>query len=144
MPGPLSRGRAWLERQLSDGVSSAVIAQELGLPEYDDVSNAPQTQGRIVYATGAGASAEGIYKHDGTAYATTGAGLRDGDNFDGQGTSNFSNLNLVGYSPQDVRNISSPSQGYTAYHDGSGSNTEGPAHYNGTDWISTVDGSTIA
>jgi len=48
------------------------------------------------------------------------------------------------YTPQDVRNVSSPSRGDTAYHDGSGSNTEGPAHYDGTDWISTVDGSTIA
>lgn len=48
------------------------------------------------------------------------------------------------FSAQDVRNLSSPSQGWTAYHDGSGSNTEGPTHYNGTDWISTVDGSTIS
>lgn len=46
--------------------------------------------------------------------------------------------------PQDVRNISSPSQGWFAYHDGSGSNTEGLAAYNGTDWISQVDGSTVS
>ena len=45
--------------------------------------------------------------------------------------------------PKDVRNISSPSEGWVAYHDGSGSHTEGPAHYDGTVWISTVDGSTI-
>ena len=50
----------------------------------------------------------------------------------------------VSYVVEDVRNISSPLRGDTAYHDGSGSNTEGPAHYDGTDWISTVDGSTIA
>jgi len=48
------------------------------------------------------------------------------------------------YTPQDVRNVSSPSQGDTAYHDGSGTNTEGLAAYDGTDWISQVDGSTIS
>lgn len=48
------------------------------------------------------------------------------------------------YNLQDVRNISSPSQGYVAYHDGSGTNTEGLAAHNGTDWISQVDGSTIS
>lgn len=47
--------------------------------------------------------------------------------------------------PQDVRNISSPSAGTMAYHDGSGSNTEGPAHYtSGGSWVSTVDGTTIS
>lgn len=50
----------------------------------------------------------------------------------------------VQYDPQDVRNIASPSAGWTAYHDGSGSNTEGPAFYNGTSWISQVDGTTIS
>ena len=57
-----------------------------------------------------------------------------------------SNIEQVGYlelNPKDVRNISSPSEGFISYHDGSGSNTQGPAHFNGTDWISTVDGSTI-
>lgn len=68
----------------------SIVASELGLPEYDDVSNAPQTQGRLVYATGDGASTEGIYKHDGTGYTTV--GLNEGENFDGQGTSQFSNL----------------------------------------------------
>lgn len=46
----------------------------------------------------------------------------------------------------DVRNISSPAQGYVAYHEpsvNSDSNTEGPAFYDGTDWVSQVDGSTI-
>ncbi|MEF8825817.1 MAG: hypothetical protein V5A34_05635 [Halapricum sp.] len=47
-------------------------------------------------------------------------------------------------SPQDVRAISNPTAGDESYHDGSGTNTEGPAFYNGSDWISTVDGSTIA
>jgi hypothetical protein len=56
----------------SANVDSAIIAQELGLPEYDDVSNAPQTQGRLVYATGSGTSTEGIYKHDGTSYNQVG------------------------------------------------------------------------
>jgi streptogramin lyase len=56
----------------STSVDSATIANELGLPEYDDVSNAPQTQGRLVYATGNGASAEGIYAHDGSSYSQVG------------------------------------------------------------------------
>jgi len=43
----------------------------------------------------------------------------------------------------DVRTISSPAQGWIAYHDGSGKNTEGPAFYNGAGWISQVDSSTI-
>jgi len=51
----------------------------------------------------------------------------------------------IQYDPTDVRNISSPEQGDTAYHDGSGSNTEGPAHYtSGGSWVSDVDGSTIS
>lgn len=54
------------------------------------------------------------------------------------------NVNVTRHNPQDVRNISSPSQGWEAYHDGSGSNTEGPAFYNGSNWISQVDGSTIS
>jgi len=52
---------------------SAVIAQELGLPDVDDVSNGPQTQGRLVYATGNGTSTEGIYRYDGTSYAQVGS-----------------------------------------------------------------------
>lgn len=47
--------------------------------------------------------------------------------------------------PKDVRNdVTNPFQGYEAYHDGSGSNTEGPAFYNGSAWVSQVDGSTIS
>lgn len=45
--------------------------------------------------------------------------------------------------PQDVTAVSSPSQGQQAYHEGSGGNTEGPAFYDGDNWISLVDGSTI-
>lgn len=52
-------------------------------------------------------------------------------------------LNTLGLNVQDVRNISSPSEGDYADHDGSGTNTEGLARYDGTDWISQVDGSTI-
>lgn len=47
----------------------------------------------------------------------------------------------------DVRTVSSPTQGMRAYHDPSisgDSNTEGPAFYNGTSWISQVDGTTIS
>lgn len=47
------------------------------------------------------------------------------------------------YTPQDVTAISNPVEGMVAYNDGS-VGTAGPAHYNGTDWISTVDGTTIA
>lgn len=42
-----------------------------------------------------------------------------------------------------IGTIDGPSKGYTAYHDGSGDNTEGPAFYDGSDWISLVDNSTI-
>lgn len=54
------------------------------------------------------------------------------------------NIAWVGLNTKDVRNISSPNQGNVAYHDGSGSNTEGLAAYNGSSWISQVDGSTIS
>ena len=46
-----------------------------------------------------------------------------------------------------VRNVTSPENGRMAYHDPSISgdtNTEGPAFYNGSSWISQVDGSTIS
>lgn len=46
------------------------------------------------------------------------------------------------YTAQDVRSLS-PSRGWEAYHDGSGSNTEGPAFYDGDRWVSLVDGSPI-
>lgn len=49
----------------------------------------------------------------------------------------------IAFSPRDVRSISSPSRGWTAYHDGSGSNPEGPAFYDGSKWISQIDGTTI-
>lgn len=60
---------------------------------------------------------------------------------------NFPDLlsdNIIRYDAQDVRNLSGVNQGYVAYHDGSGANTEGLAAYNGTDWISQVDGTTIS
>jgi hypothetical protein len=44
----------------------------------------------------------------------------------------------------DVRSVSSPTVTETRYHDGSGSNTEGPAVYQSSGgWVSLVDGSTI-
>jgi len=46
------------------------------------------------------------------------------------------------YKPTDVREIGSPRKGFSAYHDGSGG-TEGPAFYDGSSWISLVDGSRI-
>jgi len=46
--------------------------------------------------------------------------------------------------PQDVRDISSPVEGEYADHDGSGSNVEGLARYNGAEWVSQVDNSTIS
>jgi hypothetical protein len=51
---------------------------------------------------------------------------------------------IVDLDPRDVRSISAPAEGDTAYHDGSGANTAGPAHYTGSNWISTVDGTTIS
>ena len=49
------------------------------------------------------------------------------------------------YEPTDVRDLS-PGDNVSdlvMYHDGSGDNVEGPATYNGTDWISLVDNATI-
>jgi len=56
----------------------------------------------------------------------------------------FADARIIKNSTQDVRNISSPSEGWTAVHDGSGTNTAGPAWYNGADWVSVVDGTTIS
>lgn len=38
------------------------------------------------------------------------------------------------HTPQDVRNISNPGEGDTAYHDGSGPGLAGPADYAGSNW----------
>lgn len=46
--------------------------------------------------------------------------------------------------PQDVRALSTPSEGDVSYHDGTNGNTVGPAHYDGADWVSIVDGTVIA
>jgi len=43
--------------------------------------------------------------------------------------------------PQDVRNISGPTRGDTAYHDGSGNAGEGIAYYDGSNW-NVLDGGT--
>lgn len=52
--------------------------------------------------------------------------------------------NIISLPPQDVRNISSPQQGYVGYHNGDGTdNTEGPAFYDGTQWWSLVDSTKI-
>jgi len=45
--------------------------------------------------------------------------------------------------PQDLTTVAG-TRGAIAYHDGSGGKTEGPAYHNGTNWISLVDGTTIA
>lgn len=52
-------------------------------------------------------------------------------------------VSVVGHTPVDVRTLSDPQAGWVAYHDGAGDHTEGPAHYDGSDWLSTIDGSTI-
>jgi len=52
-------------------------------------------------------------------------------------------VDKVAYTPQDVTAIASPEEGLQAYNDGS-TGTAGPAFYDGTDWISLVDGTTIA
>jgi hypothetical protein len=44
--------------------------------------------------------------------------------------------------PKDVTSISNPVEGMEAYHDGS-TGTKGPAFYDGSSWVSLVDGSTI-
>lgn len=45
-----------------------LATNELDLPEYDDVSNAPQNASGFVWATGNGTSAEGVYVNDGGSY----------------------------------------------------------------------------
>ena len=55
------------------------------------------------------------------------------------------NIHVLKLNPQDVRGVPNASYGDVAFHDGSGTdNTTGPAHHDGEDWISTVDGSTIS
>lgn len=44
---------------------------------------------------------------------------------------------------QDVRNISSPADGQQAFHDGSGTNTAGPAAYHNATWIALRDNTEI-
>lgn len=51
--------------------------------------------------------------------------------------------NGVVMDPVDIRTVTGV-RGRKGYHDGSGTNTEGPAHHDGDNWISTVDGSTIS
>lgn len=76
----------------------------------------------------------------GTAYWEV---LADGE-FRGNGPNPITGIDFISLDPQDVRNISSPSEGDYADHDGSGTNTEGLARFDGSDWISQVDGSTIS
>jgi hypothetical protein len=52
-------------------------------------------------------------------------------------------LDPVEFPVVDVRTVSSPSRGLTAYHDGSGGHREGPATYTSDGWVSVVDGSSI-
>jgi len=55
------------------------------------------------------------------------------------------NLGPLTWEQTDVRNVSSPAVTETRYHDGSGSNVEGPAVYRSEgSWVSLIDGSTIA
>lgn len=70
----------------------------------------------------------------------------DGTNVNGEQNGSGLSFDLlwVDLTPQDVRNISSPVEGRYADHDGSGSNTEGLARYDGSSWISQVDGTTIS
>ena len=48
------------------------------------------------------------------------------------------------YNPKDIRDTPFPDEGLIGYHDGSGSNTTGPAFYDGSNWISLVDQTTIS
>lgn len=59
-------------------------------------------------------------------------------------TSNTAGLKLVGgLSPLDVRNFPNIETSQ-AYHDGSGTNTAGPAYNDGSGWTSLVDGTAIS
>ena len=48
-------------------VDNFTADNQLILPIYDETANAPQTQGSLIYVTGA-VDNEGIYKHDGSSY----------------------------------------------------------------------------
>lgn len=67
--------------------------------------------------------------------------------FDDQSAQGYGLLDLgpLTWAQTDVRDVSSPTVTATRYHDGSGSNTEGPAVYRSDgSWVSLVDGSTIS
>jgi len=54
---------------------------------------------------------------------------------------------LTEHTPSDVRDITLPEKGMRAYHDPSingDGNTEGPVYYDGSSWVSLVDGSTVS
>jgi len=97
----------------------------------DLTNNRNPTEGRVGVAT----NSDTVYIGDGSSWVNVNTAIAaDADVAS----------DIVGLTPQDVTDISSPSRGDVAYHDGSGGNTEGVANYNGTSWVSVVDGTTIS
>lgn len=51
------------------------VTERLEIPTLDDVSNGPEIVGALVYATGNGISAEGVYRYDGSSYNQIGGAV---------------------------------------------------------------------
>lgn len=122
LPNGSTNGALTLEQLLATAVDDPVTADDLS----DLQTSYEPAAGRVAEATGTGT----YYLGDGSSWIVS-----DDVAF---------SLKTSGQTPTDVTALSSPSQGDTAYHDGSGGNTEGPAFYDGSQWVSTVDGTTIS
>lgn len=48
---------------------NADVSADLRLPSYDDPTSAPQNEGSMIYVTGNGSAAAGVYQHDGSSYS---------------------------------------------------------------------------
>lgn len=153
-PGPQGIVGA-VQRILSDGVPSVAT-------ERVDIEQAADDGTDGLFIAKADGTVVGEFFHDGSNFKIeTASGTNDDIELTPDGrlilggnrVDLFANLNVnqnaissigkASHQVQDVTAISSPSQGDVAYHDGSGSETVGPAHFDGTDWISIVDGTTI-
>lgn len=56
----------------SEELVSLALAENLNVPIYTELSEAPQEEGSIVALDGAGSDSIGVYYHDGNSYASTG------------------------------------------------------------------------
>jgi hypothetical protein len=65
-----------------------------------------------------------------------------GNNTLSLGLNNITGVTTMGFDPRDVRNISNPSEGDIAFHDGSGNAGKGIAYFDGSNF-QVLDGGTI-